>query len=231
MGEDILHVGQQGNKISSQANNLLYYSHFSNAMKPEKTIPSPSNKVVILDVAEQLFSEHGYRETTMANIAQQAGMSAANLYRHYQDKEDIAAACACRCLDRKNEALRAVLQNKRLGAAGLLEEFIVGLLRYTHQEMRDRPRMNEMTEVVIQSRPEVIHDMLFNLQSIVAEILAQGNASQEFAVDNVVATSETVFAAITVFFTPLFMHLYPLPEFERRARAMAKLLVRGLANR
>jgi len=190
-----------------------------------------SSKILILDAAEQLFAEHGYRETTVADISSQAGMSAANLYRHYENKEDIAAACACRCLERKNEALREVLQRKKLAASERLEEFIVALLRYSYQEMRDRPRMNEMTEVVIQSRPEVIHVMLSGLQSMIAEILAQGNAQREFAVDNVVAAAETVFAAITVFYTPLFMHLFPLPEFERRARAMAKLLVRGLARR
>ena len=73
--------------------------------------------------------------------------------------------------------------------------------------------------------------MLACLQSMIAEILAQGNAQKEFAVENVVATAETIFAAIVVFYTPLFMHLYPLPEYERRARAMAALLVRGLARR
>lgn len=192
---------------------------------------APSNKVVILDVAEALFAEHGYRETTVADIAKQAGMSAANLYRHYENKEDIAAACALRCIDKKHAAMREVLHIKKLGAGERLEEFIVALLRYTHAETQDRPRLNEAIEVVIAARPEVVHTMLSDLQSVIAEILAQGNASEEFAVENVVATAETVFASITVFFTPLFMHLYPLPEFERRARAMAKLLVRGLARR
>jgi len=104
-------------------------------------------------------------------------------------------------------------------------------LRYTHEETQKRPRMNEMIEGVIHSRPGVLFAMLSDLQSMIAEILAQGNAQQEFAVENVVSTAETVFASITIFCAPTFMHLYPLPEFERRARAMAKLLVRGLARR
>lgn len=192
---------------------------------------TPSSKVVILDAAEDLFTASGYRETTIADIAKQAGMSPANLYRHFENKEDIAAGCCYRRLEKKNQVMREVLEKRRLTAAERLEEFIVALLRYTHEETQNRPKMNEMVEVVISSRPEVIHDMLSSLQSMIAEILAQGNAQKEFAVENVVATAETIFAAIAVFYTPLFMHLYPLPEYERRARAMAELLVRGLARR
>jgi AcrR family transcriptional regulator len=200
-------------------------------MNASKATHNPSNKVLIIDVAEELFTAQGYRETTIADIAKKAKMSAANLYRHFENKEDIAAACCYRSLERKNNVLREVLEKKRLSAAERLEEFILALLRYTYEETQNRPKMNETIEVVISSRPEVIYAMLSNLQSMIAEILAQGNAQKEFAVENVLVTAETVFASITVFFTPLFMHLYPLPEFERRAHAMAELLVRGLARR
>lgn len=191
----------------------------------------PSSKVAILDAAEDLFSKHGFRETTVSDISQRAEMSAANLYRHYENKEDIAAACASRCIEKKITAMREVLHKGKKDAAGRLEEFIVALLRYTHEETQKRPRLNEMVGEVIHSRPGVLFGMLSDLQSMIAEILAQGNAQQEFTVENVVATAETVFASITIFCAPTFMHLYPLPEFERRARAMAKLLVRGLARR
>ncbi len=192
--------------------------------------PSPS-KLAILDAAEELFTQRGYRDTTVADIAGLAGMSPANLYRHFENKEDIAAACSNRRLEKKHQAMREVLDKKRMTAAHRLEEFIVALLRYTYDDTQNRPKMNETVEVVIASRPEVVHEMLSTIQSMIAEILAQGNAQKEFAVEDVMATSETVFTAVVAFCTPLFMHLYPLPEFERRARAMASLLVQGLARR
>lgn len=193
--------------------------------------PVSPSKLAILDAAEELFAERGYRDTTVVDIAALAGMSPANLYRHFENKEDIAAGCCMRRLERKHQAMREVLEKKRIGAPERLREFIVALLRYTYDETQNRPKMNQTVEVVIASRPEVIHNMLSAIQSMIAEILAQGNAQGEFAVDNVMATAEIVFSAIVPFYTPLFMHLYPLPEFERRARAMAELLVEGLARR
>ena len=200
-------------------------------MSAAKSKHHPSSKTAILDAAESLFGERGYRETTVADIAALAGMSPANLYRHFENKEDIAAGCCHLHIEKKNQLMREVLEKKRLSAAERLEALIIALLRYTHAETLEKPNMNETVEVVIRSRPEVVHDMLSGIQSMIAEILAQGNAQKEFAVDNVMETAETVFTAIVAFYTPLFMTLYPLPEFERRARAMAALLVKGLARR
>jgi AcrR family transcriptional regulator len=207
----------------------------SHSGKDHMSIPRAANatssKVAILDAAEELFSESGYRETTVVDIASLAGMSPANLYRHFANKEDIAAGCCYRHIERKNQLMREVLEKKRMSAAARLEELIIALLRYTHEETYDKPKRNEIIEVVISSRPEVVHDMLSGIHAVIAEILSQGNAQGEFEVENVAVAAETVFAAIVAFYTPLFMHLYPLPEFERRARAMAALLVRGLARR
>lgn len=200
-------------------------------MNSSRIKSTPPSKVAIIEAAEELFTERGYRETTMVDIANLAGMSPANLYRHFANKEDIAAACGQRLLERKYQAARAALEQPRLTAAARLEAFILALLHYTYEQTESNPKMNRMIEVVIALRPEVVHEMSSTLQAMIAEILAQGNAEGEFAVADVMTTAETVFTAIAAFYTPLFMHLYPLPEFERRARAAAGVLVQGLARR
>lgn len=200
-------------------------------MTAARSRPTPPSKLAILDAAETLFTAHGYRDTTVADIARHAEMSPANLYRHFENKEDIAAACCNRRLEQKYRLMREVLDKKRLTAAERLEAFTLELLRYTYEETTRTPHMNETVQVVIASRPEVIREMVSTTQAMIAEILAQGNAQGEFAVSNVTATAEVVFSALVTFHAPMFMHLYSLPEFERRARAMAGLLVQGLARR
>lgn len=200
-------------------------------MSATRNRPTSPSKLAILDAAEELFTSHGYRDTTVADIAKCAGMSPANLYRHFENKEDIATGCCLRRIEYKYQVMREVLEQKRLTAAERLETFILELLRHTYEETMRTPHMNETVQVVIASRPEVIREMVSNIQSMIAEILAQGNAQGEFSVENVTATSEVVFAALVTFHTPMFMHLYSLPEFERRARAMAALLLQGLSRR
>lgn len=43
----------------------------------------------ILTVAENMFYENGFKETTTRGIAKEVGISVSNLYLYYQNKEDI----------------------------------------------------------------------------------------------------------------------------------------------
>ena len=43
----------------------------------------------VLDAALQLFSRHGYRATSVRDIAEEAGVSTGNVYHHFPDKESI----------------------------------------------------------------------------------------------------------------------------------------------
>ena len=52
--------------------------------------PDARERLVI--AAVQLFSERGYDETTVAEIALRAGVTASTFHRHFPDKRDVLAA-------------------------------------------------------------------------------------------------------------------------------------------
>jgi len=54
--------------------------------RPDETIPT---KERIFNAAVKLFSEKGYAETSMRDIADMVGVTVAGLYNHYTSKEDI----------------------------------------------------------------------------------------------------------------------------------------------
>ena len=43
----------------------------------------------ILDRSAELFAEHGYDRASMSKIAEACGVSKANLYHYYKDKEEL----------------------------------------------------------------------------------------------------------------------------------------------
>jgi len=57
-----------------------------------------STREQILSAATGRFERYGYGKTTMAEIAGDCEMSAANLYRYFESKLDIGAALACDCM-------------------------------------------------------------------------------------------------------------------------------------
>jgi hypothetical protein len=101
-------------------------------------------------------------------------------------------------------------------------------LRFTHELAGEEPRMNEMVENITSRRPELVREKVQSMVSLIAEILAAGNESGEFQVDEILCTARTVHASMVLFEVPIFVGLYPLAEYEREAVSLARLLVRGL---
>ena len=56
-------------------------------MKLTQGEKSERSRAMILEAALQLFSKHGYRGTSIREIAEAAGLSTGNVYHHFPDKE------------------------------------------------------------------------------------------------------------------------------------------------
>lgn len=54
----------------------------------------------ILDAAEKLFAEKGYKETTTREIVREAGASLSSLQAHFQSKENVYYEVRCRSIEK-----------------------------------------------------------------------------------------------------------------------------------
>jgi len=70
----------------------------------------------ILRSAARLFRERGFADTGMRDIADAAGLSAANLYHYFDGKNDLLFYCQDRALDRM---LAAVAEARRRGPSAV----------------------------------------------------------------------------------------------------------------
>lgn len=188
--------------------------------------------IQILDAAEQRFRTYGYNKTTMAEIATDVGMSTANLYRYFTNKLEIAADCAKRCLNGRAEQLKAVVELQKVSAADKLEQYFVTIARYTYTETHENIKINELVTHIIAERKDIVRLKNQREQAFIAEILAQGNTSGEFDVNDVIDTAEVVHVSLALFQTPFFMSLYnDLDAFENLAARTARLIINGLMRK
>ena len=94
-----------------------------------KRLPRAVREQQMLDAAVQLFSAHGYHETSMDVIAAEARISKPMLYLYYGSKEELFGACLSRELTRFIEAVRADIDIKQ-SPHELLRSTILSVLRY-----------------------------------------------------------------------------------------------------
>jgi len=185
-------------------------------------------RVKILDAAQERIQVYGYGKTTMAEIAKDCSMSAANLYRYFKNKQDIAAACAERCMTEQQDAMRELVRQEFPSAAQKLRAFVIEGLKRTHEMFVDQPKINELVEYIASERQDLVHNKIKRQHSLIAEILVQGNQTGEFNINDVVTTARAVQNTIVKFNVPIFMALYPIDEFIIMANEVVDLLLHGL---
>jgi len=184
----------------------------------------------IIETAERRFLDIGYNKTTMAEIADDLSMSAANLYRFFKSKQDIAAACAERCLGERGEGLSEIVTQQELTAGEKLLAFVLEDIRYTH-ERESEPKVNELIAIVTREHKEIVLSKVDSLCDLIAEIIEQGNASGEFGVTDVRKTARAIHSSLTLFELPLFLPLFTKEEFEKMAKNLVELLLMGINKR
>jgi AcrR family transcriptional regulator len=74
----------------------------------------------IVGAANRLLAERGFETMTMDDVAAEVGIAKASLYKHFESKEELAAAAMIRVLDRALEQVE-VIASRRLSERDALK--------------------------------------------------------------------------------------------------------------
>ena len=185
-------------------------------------------KAAILAAAQERFRKFGYGKTTMAEIAEDVNMSAANLYRYFHNKQDIAAECTGQCMADLDTELEKVVNLPNLDSTQRLHLYVQTTMRHYYEMMHDVPRLHELIENITSNYPQLIHEKNKKNEGQIASILKQGIDEGAFMVDDIKISASAVAKATAMFSTPFFMQIYSIEEFEKMAVNVVTLIINGL---
>ena len=157
----------------------------SSSKRPAPLVPpvverrSPDEtRACILQVAWDLIRQLGAR-ATIADVADRAGMSSANVYRFYPSKQALSEAVA-------SSQLSAIIAEGRRLAAGpgsASERFGAVLLMMYHcmrDQMVNQSRVHEVVDIAMSERWPAIEAFKLDCCAIVADLVAEGQRRGEF---------------------------------------------------
>jgi AcrR family transcriptional regulator len=186
----------------------------------------------ILEAAGERFRRYGYVKTTMSEIAADCKMSAANLYRFFENKQDIGAALVSRSFAEEVVELRDVVRRPDISASIRIKDFALALLEHNYARAADQPKVGELVEMICTQRRDVYETHARAKRSLLAELLATGNGSGEFDVADCDETAAAISAALTLFDVRVLIFMKgPREELRRKAEAIIELLLNGLKTR
>jgi AcrR family transcriptional regulator len=171
----------------------------------------PRGKKLDIDKAAlALFARKGVLQTTIKDIAGEAGVTDGALYRHYESKEDMAWKLFLKELARFNVGLKA-----SLGAAGKpIDARIAAAVRYTLEYHENNP---ERLAFLLLTRHSFAAERLIAPEGNPVELIRQ-------ALDEAVAKGE-IAPCRTRFLTALIMGvvLHPIELLRYREKNEARL--------
>lgn len=185
----------------------------------------------IISAAGKRLAHFGFTKTCMHDIADDCDMSPGNVYRYFESKLDICECIVRRATEERLAELRDVLREPGLTASQRLEKYIVEEMDKTYHKFEEFPTLVEQTtRQIMTQRPLLMNDFLAASRALVAEILSMGNASGEFAIEDVVTTAEMIQSATIKFRYPQLHSSLGLDDLEREARGVIRLLIGGLTR-
>ena len=147
----------------------------------------------LLDAAIICFQQEGYRNTTIASVAQQAGLSKGSVYRFFQSKEDLLFAV----LDFIDLEMRQCIEDSIVDANGYADT-IYKVIRATLYFLVEKQGL-ERFWYEIQQLDEVqtlFADMMREDHERLSSLLEQGIAAKEIRAVPIGPTSDMIMAYV-----------------------------------
>jgi TetR/AcrR family transcriptional regulator len=133
-------------------------------------IPAPHTRIqrrnyrLILDAALEVFAQHGFRGSTLDQIAAQAGLSKPNLFYYFSGKDEIHRALLTEVIDTWLDPLR------ELDPAGDPQAELRDYVRRKLQMSREMPRESRLfANEILQGAPRIEGFIRTELKALVDE--------------------------------------------------------------
>jgi len=191
---------------------------------PHIVRPVPARRDELLDVAQRLFSRHGYDGTSVNQIIAELGVSKGAFYHYFDSKEDLVEALACRFARVTAAQADELLRDPTMDAFSKLTAFMLTMRRHKVENVAElratfeplfRAENLQLYEKTQRAVTEVVRPIL-------TRIIVEGVAERTFETPDPEGAAETIMHLMGSH-KPLLTEIYytrDASEFRRLAELL-----------
>ena len=191
--------------------------------------PPVDRREEILEAARRLYESIGFEKTTMGDIARDLGMSPANLYRSFPNRQAIDEAIAGRMLSRIEDRAWVEARAPR-PAREALPAMSRAILEETLLRMFSQQKVHHLCAVAAREQWPVVTAYMQGLRGAVRHILMEGQRSGELAPGDPEQLADTVCAAMTRIWHPQMVDAFVNEDLAATSDRLCILITDGLAK-
>jgi AcrR family transcriptional regulator len=181
----------------------------------------------ILEAAEDALRRYGPAKANVVDVARALGVSHGSVYRHFESKAALRDAVTDRWLARIGNPLEKIASENG-PAADRLHRWLVKLSKAKRKKTLDDPELFATYIALAGQAREVVDRHVDHLVGQIVRILADGNESGEFVVEDPDKAARAIFDATSRFHNPAFASQWTDPGIDDALERVWVLLLGGL---
>ena len=192
-------------------------------MSPKKD----EKREALFNAALSLFARHGYKKTTVEDVADALGMTKGNLYFYVKNKQDLYYRTIHWALNRWQDDVRKAVDRER-AADGKFKAMARSALAYIENETTLQEMLVRDPEILtLDRRFDRFPDANGAARQIIREIIDLGIQDGTFAVSDPDASVNYLFSIYMMFLIQTYVYL-DKDDFRQMFDAALELNLKGL---
>lgn len=193
--------------------------------------PTVDRRDEILDAAEQLYDAMGFEKVTVTDVARVLGMSPANLYRSFANRQAIDEAVTKRTLATVEDAAWQVARTAAADPIAAFRQLCSDIALKMSDILFRSGRASDLCLAATRGHWPPVRDFTDTLHGVIRHVIAEGQRQGVMRADlPLEQTSAAVVSAMVKVWHPVMLDTFGVADLEGETTALTQLVLNALQS-
>lgn len=191
--------------------------------------PTVDRRDEILDAAERLYDAMGFEKVTVTDVARALGMSPANLYRSFANRQAIDEAVTKRTLAAVEDAAWQVARAAAADPIAAFRQLCSDIALKMSDILFRSGRASDLCLAATRGHWPPVRDFTDTLHGVIRHVIAEGQRQGVMRADlPLEQTSAAVVSAMVKVWHPVMLDTFGIADLESETAALTQLVLSAL---
>lgn len=193
--------------------------------------PTVDRRDEILDAAERLYDAMGFEKVTVTDVARALGMSPANLYRSFANRQAIDEAVTKRTLAAVEDAAWQVARGAAADPIAAFRQLCSDIAMKMSDILFRSGRASDLCLAATRGHWPPVRDFTDTLHGVIRHVIAEGQRQGVMRADlPLEQTSAAVVSAMVKVWHPVMLDTFGIADLESETAALTQLVLSALQS-
>jgi len=194
--------------------------------------PTVDRRDEILDAAERLYDAIGFEKVTVTDVARALGMSAANLYRSFANRQAIDEAVTTRALSGVEDAAWQVARTAAADPIRAFDRLCMDLALKMADLLFRSGRASDLCLAATRGNWPPVQCFMDTLHGVIRHVIAEGQRQGVMRADlPLEQTSAAVVSAMAKVWHPVMLDTFGVANLENETRGLIALALAAVETK